>query len=60
MDDVAGEAVALLDALLLVESSALRRGNLDFGRGLLSWLSSFSSVSESPYDNIFEYLKNFK
>jgi len=36
VDDVAGEEVTLLDALLLVESSALRRGNLDLGRGLFS------------------------
>ena len=46
VDDVAGDEVALLDVLLVVES-AFSRGILDLDRGLFSWLSSLSSVSES-------------
>ena len=46
MDDVAGDEVALLDVLPVAES-AFNRGILDFERGLFSWLSSLSSVSES-------------
>ena len=45
VDEVAGDEVALLDVLLVVES-AFSRGILDLDRGF-SWLSSLSSVSES-------------